>query len=139
MKNLFDALIKSLRREAIEQKTAPRRSTLTLKTITKSINLTVSATADQWGHANPSTLPVVNITFDSDLPQLFMPSAENTAPTSPFRFDGFVPLNVDNEAAIIADIGPAWNETPGATVTATFKVNITSTGNFTLSAGSIQK
>jgi hypothetical protein len=139
MKNLFDALIKNLRREVVEQKTAPRRSTLTLKTITKSINLTVSATADQWGHANPSTLPVVNITFDSDLPQLFMPSAENTAPTSPFRFDGFVPLNVDNEAAIIADVGPAWNETPGATITATFKVNITSTGNFTLSAGSIQK
>lgn len=138
MKNLFDALIKSLRREVIEQKTAPRRSTLTLKTVTKGINLTVSATADQNGYAYPSSVPVASIAFNSDLPQLFMPSVDITQPSLPFRFNGFTALNVDNSAAIIADIGPARNQTPGATITATFKVNITSTGDFTLSAGSIE-
>ena len=138
MKNLFDALIKNLRREVIEQKTAPRRSTLTLKTVTKGINLTVSATADQSGYAYPASVPVANIAFNSDLPQLIMPSVEIAQPSQPFTFGGFAPLNIDNGVAVIADIGPARNQTPGATITATFKVNITSTGDFTLSAGSIE-
>lgn len=139
MKNLFDALIKSLQREVIDQKTAPRRSTLTLQTITKSITVSASATANGSGIATPSTLPVVNIDFDGDLPQIFMASTENTTPSSPFRFDGFTSLNKDNnDAAVIVDIGQATGQPSGATVTASFKVNVTSTGNFTLSAGSIE-
>lgn len=139
MRNLFDALIKSLQREVIDQKTAPRRSTLTLQTITKSITVSASATANGSGIAVPSTLPVVNINFDGDLPQIFMASTDTTTPSSPFRFDGFTSLNKDdNDAAVVVDIGQAAGQTPGATVTTSFKVNITSTGNFTLTAGSIQ-
>ena len=139
MTDPFSKLIKSLKREVLEIKNAPRRSTLTLETVTKSITVQQTATTDGNGYAYAHTLPLINIKFNSDLPQIFMAASESTTPASPFRFDGFFPLSKEapDEAGIIIDAAAIFGAAANTTYTVNIKVYITATGDFTLTASTI--
>lgn len=140
MLNPFDALIKNIKRELIDIKNAPRRSTLTLQTISKSITVSFSATADQWGGAYATTIPVVNINFEDDIPQIWMASFDSKTPASPFPMQFVTNLATNgNNGAVVINPGRLEGLNPGQTYTASVKINIIATGDFTLTAGSIAR
>lgn len=132
MSSSFAKLIKELKRESLEIKNTHRRSTLTVETVTRKITVPISAVADSSGKAWP-TSPKIKITFNSDEPQLYMVTFDNTDPLDPFVLNNPTKMVTNTgENVLLLDIGEAEGQTPGATVTANPDIYITSTGDFTL-------
>lgn len=129
----FPKLIKALKREALELKNTHRRSTLTVETITKSIQVTVTATTDWRGLALVPNEPVVGVKFNTPDPQLLMVTFDSADAASPFGINYTdISTDDDGEYYVLLWIAAAYNQNPHTTYTATFNVNITSTGDFTL-------
>lgn len=129
----FAKLIKTLQRETLEIKNTHRRSTLTVQTITKSIQVSATKTVDEWGRAYISNPPVIEIAFNTTEPQLIMASFDDPNDASPFGF--YFPDIATTEPGkytLGIWLHAASGQTPSTVVSATFKVNITSTGDFTL-------
>lgn len=133
MSNNFSKLIKTLRRESLDLKNTHRRSTLTVETITKSIQVTVTTTTDWRGNSLVPNGPVVGITFNTPDPQLLMVSFDSADAPSPHGIDyPELATNGNGEYTINIFMRGAINQSPNTTYTSRFNVNITSTGDFTL-------
>lgn len=133
MSSNFARLIKMLQRESLELKNTHRRSTLTVQTITKSIQVSATSTANDRGWAPIANPPVIEIAFNTTDPQLISVTFNDPNDASPFGIS--YPDIATTEAGkymVGINLDAAEGQSAYATVSATLTVNITSTGDFTL-------
>ena len=139
IQNPFAKLIKSLQREALEEKTVRRRSSLTLQTTTKSITLTcrVHYTGSNWFLTKAG---LAKIAFNTESPQIFTAQGTSTSDRGGRGLE-FSNFNLDSGAGVIVipTIGANFDSGMSANTDKDFtvKISITATGDFTLTADQI--
>lgn len=139
MTNQFAKMLKGLIRETTDLKTIRTRSSLTLKTATKTtmVSCTITRTSNNYFLTKAG---LARITFNSDVPQIF--TAVATAPGNRGnRGLTFANLNADSGAGVIVipTKGDTWDSdlSVGSSKTISVQIAVTSTGDFTLTSDQI--
>lgn len=140
MANQFDKLIKSITREITDQKALRRRSSLTLETQSKSINVTCTIARNGNGVLYCQKSGLVVITPNDSLPQIYQTSFATKSGRDNRGVTAYAQQRSTGTAfAIVPSYGDTWDSGLGnnQSKTVTVPVTITSTGDFTLTASTM--
>lgn len=140
MRQLFDKFIKSMQREVVDQKAIRRRSSLTLQTVSKTITVPCKIARNGNGVLYCKEAGLAIATPNGNLPQIYQASFGSRSQRDN-RGITCEPQQRSTGAAfaVIPTYGESWDAglANNQSKTVTVPVTITSTGDFTLTASSM--